>query len=165
MVFTFTPANALLTLLGVLLRISDIKLLYFGAVGLNFAMIGIAAAYVTRELSGSNGAHVALAAVAMPLSAYMETMPFDYQFSLTFLFMILFLVRFLKTRRGVYLFAAALALVANSTARARVPSLSNSMWQCFLRSWRGCAIVAYWRWNGGASCAACSRHRPWRWQR
>jgi len=113
MAFTFTPANALLTLLGVLLRISDIKLLYFGAVGLNFALIGIAAAYLTRELSGSDGAHVALAAVAMPLSEYMETQPIGYQFALTFLFTLLFLVRFLKTRRGVYLFAAGLAVVAN----------------------------------------------------
>ena len=113
MIFTLTPANALLTLCGVLLRISDIKLLYFGAVGLNFALIGVAAAYLTRELSGSDGAHVALAAVAMPLSEYMETQPVGYQFALTFLFTLLFLVRFLKTRRGVYLFAAGLAIVAN----------------------------------------------------
>jgi hypothetical protein len=113
MVFTFTPANALLTLLGVLLRISDIKLLYFAAVGLNFAMIGVAAAYLTRELSGSDGAHVAFAAVAMPLSEYMETQPIGYQFALTFLFTLLFLAHFLKTRQGVYLFAAGLAVVAN----------------------------------------------------
>ncbi|MGO8866484.1 MAG: hypothetical protein ACLQME_08290 [Alphaproteobacteria bacterium] len=114
MAFTFGSTKAAAALLGALFRIADIKLLYFGAVGADFALIGVAAALLARELSGKPGPHVALAAVAMPLSHYMETQPnFSYGFALTFLFVMLFIVRFLRTRQAIYLLASALVLVAN----------------------------------------------------
>ena len=114
MAFTFGPTKAGAALLGALFRIADIKLLFFAAVGADFALIGVAAAFLARELSGKPGPHVALAAVAMPLSHYMETQPnFSYGFALTFLFMMLFIVRFLRTRQAIYLLASVLVLVAS----------------------------------------------------
>jgi hypothetical protein len=50
----------------------------------------------------------------MPLSHYFENSTnWGYGFALTILFVMLFLLRFLQTRRGVYLMATALILVAN----------------------------------------------------
>ncbi len=50
----------------------------------------------------------------MPLTHYMETLPTSgYDFALTMVFVTLFTLRFLQTRRGVYLIGAGLALVTN----------------------------------------------------
>jgi hypothetical protein len=112
--FTFGPTKAAAALLGLLFRVTDIKALYFGAVGVDFALIGLAAAWLARDLTGRVGPHVSFAAVAMPASHYMETLPTGgYGFTLTMLFLLLFLLRFLQTRRGVYLAATGLTLVAN----------------------------------------------------
>ena len=163
MVFTFTPANALRTLLGVLFRISDIKLLFFGAVGLNFAMIGIAAAYVTRELSGkwrarSTGCrgHAAQRiygdhALRLPILTDVplhdplpRALPQDEARHLS-----------LRSRPGTSgeLYGQGPYLV--------IPEFYVA---CSLRSWQGCAtwhMAAEWR----RILRACSRHRPWRWLR
>ncbi len=112
--FTFGPTRAAAALLGFLFRVTDIKALYFGAVGVDFALIGLAAAWLARDLTGKVGPHVSLAAVLMPLSHPMGTAPnWSYGFALTMLFVLLFLLRFLQTRRGVYLTATGLTLVAN----------------------------------------------------
>jgi hypothetical protein len=112
--FTFGPTKAAAALAGYLFRITNIKALYFGAVGADFALIGLAAAWLARDLTGRVGPHVSFAAVAMPASHYMETLPTGgYGFTLTMLFVLLFLLRFMQTRRGVYLAATGLTLVAN----------------------------------------------------
>ncbi len=113
--FTFGPTRAAAAALaGYLFRITNIKALYFGAVGADFALIGLAAAWLARDLTGRVGPHVSFAAVAMPASHYMETLPTGgYGFTLTMLFVLLFLLRFMQTRRGVYLAATWLTLVAN----------------------------------------------------
>ena len=112
--FTFGPTRAAAALFGYLFGITNIKALYFGAVGADFALIGLAAAWLARDLTGRVGPHVSFAAVAMPASHYMETLPTGgYGFTLTMLFVLLFLLRFMQTRRGVYLAATWLTLVAN----------------------------------------------------
>jgi hypothetical protein len=112
--FTFGPTKAAAALIGFLFRITDIKALYFGAVGVDYALIGLAAAWLARDLTGKVGPHVSLAAVLMPLSHPMGTAPnWSYGFALTMLFVLLFLLRFLQTRRGIYLTATGLTLVAN----------------------------------------------------
>src|SRR5438309_2054232 len=112
--FTFGPTRAAAALLGFLLRVTDIKALYFGSVGVDFALIGLASACLARDLTGKVGAHVSLAAVLMPLSHYFETTSnWGYGFALTMVFVLLFLLRFVQTRRGVYLTATGLTLVAN----------------------------------------------------
>src|SRR5216683_811218 len=112
--FTFGPTKAAAALFGFLLGITDIKALYFGAVGVDYVLIGLAAAWLARDLTGKVGPHVSLAAVLMPLSHPMGTAPnWSYGFALTMLFVLLFLLRFLQTRRGVYLTATGLTLVAN----------------------------------------------------
>src|SRR5713226_9290937 len=112
--FTFGPTKAAAALFGFLLGITDIKALYFGAVGVDYVLIGLAAAWLARDLTGKVGPHVSLAAVLMPLSHPMGTAPnWSYGFALTMLFVLLFLLRFLQTRRSVYLAATGLTLVAN----------------------------------------------------
>jgi len=112
--FTFGPTRAAAALLGVLFRIADIKALYFGSVGLDFALLGLVSAWLVRDLTGTSGPHVCLAATLMPLSHYFETTTnWGYGFALTMVFVLLFLLRFLRTRRGVYLTATGLTLVAN----------------------------------------------------
>jgi len=112
--FTFGPTKAAAALFGFLFRITDIKALYFGAVGVDFSLIGLAAALLARDLTSKVGPHVSLAAVLMPLAHNMGTAPnWTYGFALTMLFVLLFLLRFLQTRRGIYLAATGLTLVAN----------------------------------------------------
>ncbi len=114
LLFTFGPTNALTALVGVLLRVTDIKLLFFGAIGIDFALIGTVSAYLARDFTGKCGPHVCFAAVAMPFTHYMETTTnYGYLCALTILFVMLFLLRFLQTRHGVYLIAAALALISS----------------------------------------------------
>ncbi len=149
MAFTFGPTEALMAVVGVLLRVSDIKLLFFASVGLNYAMIGIAAAFLVRELTGSSGAPAAFAAVALPLSQHMETHPLSYQFAQAVLFAILFLVRFVKTRRGVWLTAGGLALVANVYGEGQylaVPQFYCAALFALMAGWRyRKAMAAEWR--------------------
>jgi hypothetical protein len=112
--FTFGPTKAAAALFGFLFGVTDIKALYFGAVGVDYALIGLASAWLARDLTGKVGPHVSLAALLMPLSHPMGTAPnWSYGFALTMLFVLLFLLRFLQTRRGVYLAATGLTLVAN----------------------------------------------------
>src|SRR5216684_7807287 len=66
--FTFGPTKAAAALFGFLFRVTDIKALYFGAVGVDYGLIGLAAAWLARDLTGKVGPHVSLAAVLMPLS-------------------------------------------------------------------------------------------------
>jgi len=112
--FTFGPTKCAAALLGFLFGITNIKALFFGAIGVDFALLGLAAAWVARDLTGTSGPHVFLAAVLMPLSHYFENSTnWGYGFALTILFVLLFLLRFLQTRRGVYLIATGLILVSN----------------------------------------------------
>ena len=114
LLFTFGPSNTATALIGALFRITDIKLLFFGAIGIDFALIGVVSAYLARDLTGKGGPHVGFAAVAMPFTHYMETTNnLGYLCALTVLLVILFLLRFLQRRRGIYLIAAALALVSS----------------------------------------------------
>ena len=112
--FTFGPTKCLAALLGFLFDITDIKALFFGAIGVDFALLGLATAWLVRDLTGTSGPHVCLAAALMPLSHYFETTTnWGYGFALTMVFVLLFLLRFLQTRRAVYLAATGLTLVAN----------------------------------------------------
>ncbi|HYB55127.1 MAG TPA: hypothetical protein VEK12_03080 [Alphaproteobacteria bacterium] len=112
--FSFGPSNAATALIGALFRITDIKLLFFGAIGIDFALIGVVSAYLARDLTGKDGPHVGFAAVAMPFTHYMETTNnYGYLCALTVLLVILFLLRFLQRRRSIYLIAAGLALVSS----------------------------------------------------
>lgn len=112
--FTFGPSKSLAAVLGYIFGISNIKALYFAAVGLDFALIGVGSAWLARSLTGREGAHVTLAAIAMPLTHYMETLPTcGYGFALTMVFATLFSVRFLQTRKALYLAGFGLTLVAN----------------------------------------------------
>ena len=115
LLISFGPINTSTALIGALFRITDIKLLFFGAIGIDFALIGAVSAYLARDLTGKGGPHVSFAAVAMPFTHYMETTTnFGFLSALTILLIVLFLLRFLETRRGVYLIAAALTLVCNN---------------------------------------------------
>src|ERR1700730_4176962 len=112
--FTFGPTKCAAALLGFLFGITNIKALFFGAIGVDFALLGLAAAWLVRDLTGTTGPHVCLAAMLMPLSHYFENSTnWGYGFALTILFVMLFLLPFLQTRRGVYLMATALILVTN----------------------------------------------------
>src|SRR6266851_6451435 len=73
--FTFGPTKAATALFGYLFGITNIKALYFGAVGIDFALLGLVSAWLARDLTGRVGPHVSFAAVAMPASHYMETLP------------------------------------------------------------------------------------------
>ena|SRR5579863_9476136 len=118
--FTFGPTKCVAALIGLLFGITDIKALFFGAIGLDFALLGLAGAWCVRDLTGATGPHVGLAAVLMPLSHYFENQnDFGYGFALTMVFALLFILRFLQTRRGVYLAATGLTLVANTYGNAQ----------------------------------------------
>ncbi len=77
-------------------------------------MLGLASAWLVREITGTTGPHVCLAAALMPLSHNFESSTnFGYGFALTMVFVLLFLLRFFETRRGLYLTATGMTLVAN----------------------------------------------------
>ena len=77
-------------------------------------MLGLAAAWLVRDLTGTTGPHVCLAAALMPLSHYFEsTTNWGYGFALTMVFALLFLLRFLQTAAGPLLTATGMTLVAN----------------------------------------------------
>jgi hypothetical protein len=112
--FTFGPTKCAAALLGILFGITDIKALFFGAIAADFALLGLASAWLVRDLTGTAGPHVCLVAALMPLSHNFEsTTNFGYGFALTMVFVLLFLLRFLQTRRGLYLAATGMTLVAN----------------------------------------------------
>lgn len=158
--FTFGPSKALSVLIGLSLGIRDVQALYFLGVGIDFALLSLAAAWIVREIVPQSRPAMIYAALAMPALHLAEWQPnFGYGFAEPMLFVVLFTIRFFRSFQVAWLSTAILVLVGFTYGSPQyfliIEAYTAALFflACAARHWRALT-------GGGLGLAATSLRRP-----